>query len=375
MEAQVPPEEESEYAREGTIAHALGELKASLAFGKITKEQFVHRRAVWAKENADVIGKDEVEVEMERHTDTYVDLIRDRLALYPNSILFLEQRLPTGLPDEGKGTSDTVIVSEEHIEIIDLKYGAGVAVEARGNPQLRIYAFGALMEYGDLLGETRLVRITVFQPRMDHVLTDEMTADALREWHASILPIAESALTDDAPFGPSDTACRWCPASGRCQAQLEAVFATDFEAKPETLSAGEVAEVLGKRKMIQDWLNAFEQAALNMAYSEGIAIPGYKVVQSGGQRRVVEPEEFQETLLGAGYTVDEIMSPRKPRGIGDMEKLLGKEKFTELLEDTGIVAKSEGRPSLALESDSRPSITPNIEAAREFAALEGDDLL
>lgn len=364
METLVPPEAESEYAREGTIAHTLAELKASLEFGMITNAQFVARRKRWYVEHRDVIDQDEVEIEMERHTDAYVDLLRDRMSLYPNSTLLLEQRMDTGVPSCW-GTGDAVICSPEHVEVVDFKYGAGVAVEAEGNPQLRLYALGALDTFGDILGETQTIRITVHQPRMNHILTDEMSPADLLAWREDIIPIAESALGDDAPFGPSDTACRWCPASGRCKAQLEDVFSIPFEQDLETLTPEDFSSFLGKRKMVQDWLNAFEAAALDTAYSQGVPIPGYKVVLSGGQRSVRDQARALEVLVGEGYEEDEI-STRKVKGIGDLEKLLGKERFAELLEEPGIVKKSEGRPSLTTEDDKRPSISPNSEAAKDF---------
>lgn len=368
-------EEESSYAREGTAAHALGEIKASLHFGKITKQQSIKRRAEWAKEFEEYAEDPETMIEMEEHTDAYVELLQERMDLYPGSILFLEIRVFPGVP-ECWGTSDAIIVSPVHIEVVDFKYGAGVAVEAHGNPQLRLYGAGALEEYGNLLGDTEIIRITVHQPRMNHILTEEMTPEALLEWRDDkVIPQAKLALSDDAPFGPSDEACRWCPLSGQCRAQLEAVFATDFDQKPDTLTPEEVAEVLGKRKLVQDWLNAFEVAALDMAYSKGVPIPGYKVVLSGGQRGVRDAERFKETLLEAGYSEDEILAPRKPKGIGDTEKLLGAERFKELLEDTGIVTKSDGKPAIAPESDKRPAVAPNSEAAKEFARADLEDML
>lgn len=368
-------EDESPYAREGTAAHALGEIKASLHFGKITKQQAIARRAEWAKEFEEYAENPETMIEMEEHTDAYVALLQERMDLYPGSILFLEIRVFPGVP-ECWGTSDAIIVSPFHIEVIDFKYGAGVAVEAKGNPQLRLYGVGALEEYGNLLGDTEVVRITVHQPRMNHVLTDEISPEALIKWRdEKVLPKANEALSEDAEFGPSDEACRWCPLSGRCRAQLEAVFATDFDQKPDTLSADEMSEVLGKRKMVTDWLNAFEVAALDMAYSKGVPIPGYKVILSGGQRGVRDATRFREALLGAGYSESEILTEPKPKGIGDTEKLLGKDRFKELLEDTGIVTKSDGKPALALESDKRPSIQPNSEAAKEFTQADEEDLI
>lgn len=360
----------SVYAEEGTCAHALAELKASLAFEKITARQYTIRLKKWQDEWAVFTQDDMKVVEMHEHTDAYVALLKERMALYPHSILFLEQRLDTGVPSCW-GTSDAVIVSPVHVEIVDFKYGAGVAVEAHGNPQLRLYACGALDEHGDVLGETELVRITVHQPRMDHVLTDEMTPQALRDWRTSIFPVAEEALSDNAHFSPTDEACRWCPASGRCRAQLEAVFATDFEGAPDVLTPEEMSKTLPLTKMVRDWLNAFEEAALDMAYSKGTPIPGYKVVLSGGQRAVRDAARALDALLDAGYANTEVVNV-KIKGIGDLEKMLGAPRFRTLLEDTGIVTKSEGKPALVPESDKRPAVAPNSEAAKEFAR---EDLL
>jgi hypothetical protein len=122
--------------------------------------------------------------------------------------------------------------------------------------------------------------------------------------------------------------------------------------------------------MIRDWLGAFEVAALSMAYSEGTTIPGYKVVLSGGQRGIRDDKAALTALTGAGFEIDQVTNT-KPKGIGDLEKLLGKDRFKELLETPGIVTKSEGKPALVVESDRRESINPNDEAAKAF----GQELL
>lgn len=360
MEATVPPEPDSPYAAEGTAAHALGEMKAQLAFEKITSRQYTIRRNKWRTEYRIT---PEQEAEMDVHTDAYVALIKERVALFPNSEVLFEQRMDTGVPTCW-GTSDTVIVSPTHVEIIDFKYGAGVRVDAWQNPQLRLYALGALDTFGDVLGETEIVRITVHQPRMEHVETEEISPAELLEWRRMIIPIAESALGDDAPFGPSDEACRWCPATGRCQAQVAAVFSVPFEEDPEVLSEEQMAEYLGKVKMVRDWLNAFEQAALTMAYSEHKTIPGYKVVLSGGRRYFNDELGALEFLKEHGYT-DEAISKRAIRGLGELETLLGKKEFDQMLDP--YISKSEGKPSLVLESDRRAAVNPNGRAAEEFS--------
>jgi hypothetical protein len=366
MEETVPPEKESSYAREGTIAHSLAELKASREFGLINDAHFRERRRRWRAEERAVLDKEGVEDDMEMHTDAYVALLRDRFGLYPNSSIVLEQRMDTGVPSCW-GTGDAVIASPSHVEVVDFKYGAGVAVQAKGNPQLRLYALGAMDTFGDILGETKTVRITVHQPRMDHVLTDEMDPADLRAWREeTAIPAAKMALGEDAPFGPSEEACRWCPASGRCKAQLEAVFSLPFDSNPDTLGPDEIAEVLGKKGMVQAWLEAFQQSALATAYSEGIPIPGYKVVLSGGKRSVTDSDLALGLLEEDGWAEHEV-SVRKVKTVGELEKIMGRERFSQVLEAGGAVRKSAGSPSLVPEGDPRPSITPNAEAVKDFS--------
>lgn len=369
MDEKFAEEESSEYAEEGTAAHAWAELKARHRILKnLSDGQYQAEYVKWAEEFGRFVETDDDWAEMDRHTTAYVDFLKERLALHPNSILLLEQRLNTGVPSSW-GTSDAVIVSPVHIEIDDFKYGAGIRISALKNPQTRLYACGALDEFGDLLGETELVTIGVFQPRMNNVDSETLSPADLRAWRAEVaIPAAELALGPDAPFGPSDEACRWCPASGQCQAQLEAVFAVaDFEEDPKVLTPEQMAEVQDKIKMIRDWANAFEVALLHAAYSEGKHIPGYKVVLSGGQRGVRDPDRAREVLLEAKYAPSDFLAPQKIRGIGELEKLLGKDQFKTLLEDTGIVTKSDGKPAIAHESDSRPAIDPNTEAQKEFS--------
>jgi hypothetical protein len=358
--AEVPRGPESPYAQEGTIAHELAELKALFHFGKIQTDQYRHRRAFWRKRHADVLNQDDIETEMERHTEAYVSLIQEQSELYPDSQVLFEQRLPTGMPDGGSGTSDAVIVSPRHVAIVDFKYGQGVAVEAAGNPQLRLYALGALDTFGDVLGDTEIVIMTVHQPRLNHVLTDKMAPDALRAWRAdTVVPAAEEALGPEPHFQPSEAGCRWCPVSGRCRAQLEWVFSEPFDL-PAVLLPDEVATTLARLPQVRQWLKAFEETALTMAYSEGTSIPGYKVVMSGGKRSL--SNEAIDYLVEHGYAPEEV-SKTTARGIGELTQLMGDEKFAELC--APYLTKSEGRPSLVPESDKRPAVAPNSEAQKE----------
>jgi hypothetical protein len=353
MSEGVPEQPESVYAKEGTAAHALAEMMARhLILGQDIELD------PW-RTGFSIDG--EAEAEMEEHALAYVDFLRGRLEANPDSQLLLEQRLPTGIPDCW-GTSDAVIVSPTAVESVDFKYGLGVRVQAEGNPQLRLYGVGALEAFGDLLGDVNTVRLSIFQPRLGHVSTEELTADELRGWRDSILPTAEVALGTDAPFGPSETACRWCPVSGRCRAQMESTTRRDF-APAELLEPDELAGALQQIPAIEAWCAAVKDYCLDLVYSQGGQVPGFKVVLSGGRRSITDPDGALEALTAIGYAADEV-SVRKMRGIGELEKLLG--------EDFGVavapfVTKSTGNPSLVPEKDKRQAVNPEGRAAEDFA--------
>jgi len=365
----VPAEPDSPYAAEGTKAHALGELEASYALGLITERQYGIRFRKWLQ-TLPLLAEDDL-LDMQRHIAGYVALLIERQRIYPNAQVLLEQRVNTGVP-QCWGTSDAVIVSPTHVEIVDLKYGAGVPVSAYGNPQLKLYAVGALDMFGDVLGETEIVRWTIYQPRVSSLTTEEATADELREWRASILPIAESALGSNAPFGPSEKACRWCPAAGECRARVEFMTRQDFKL-PDLLTTDELGELLGRISDIKAWCEAVANTGLRKAYSEGVALPGWKVVRSGGVRIITDPIAASVVFENHGFELSEVMATPKLKGIGDLEKVikaktLGPKKDATLESVLGsLVGRTEGKPALAPEDDPRPAINPDSEAQKEFS--------
>lgn len=358
----------SDAAAEGTHAHELGELEVSVEFGLITLTEYEARLADWTERGTEA-GWDLDE--MAEHITRYVDIVREHASEFEGSQVLVEQRMPTGFP-ESFGTSDIVIVSPTHVEIIDLKYGKGVPVDAKRNPQLRMYALGALDTFGELLGEVELVRATVFQPRLYSLSTEELTPGALRAWREFVLPVAEEALYSDAPrFGPSENACRWCPAAGMCKARTERMTQMDFGSDPDVLSPAELADVLGQLAEIKHWVASVEDSALHRAYSLGEDIPGYKVVMSGGQRVILDQERAVERLEKAGYQRADFII-EKLAGLGQLDKLVGKHKVDgrtvsrlgDVLGDA--LGRSEGKPSLVPADDKREAIDPNGEAARDF---------
>lgn len=379
MEQHAPKGGDSVYAREGTIAHALGEIEASLFFGLINKRQYNTALRAWRKEFDAQGYEPDTLVEMQGHIKAYVALIKERLRREPMSRVLLEQRMDTGVPTCW-GTSDVVIVSPTHVEIIDLKYGAGLAVSAWGNSQLRLYALGALDTFGDVLGDTQRVYMTVFQPRLDSQSTEDMSPEDLRAWRTdTVLPAAELALGDDAPFGPSESACRWCPAAGICTTRTAVATREDFgtpytdqplaPAAPEAMTPEQLGMVLARIPEIKAWCSAVEAHALDAAYTKGQHIPGWKVVKSGGQRRITDPTAAIQTLIDSGFKAEQV-ADFKIKGIGVLEKLLGKKEFPVVLE--GLVGKTEGKESLVPESDARPAVSPAGQAAADFTVVQGE---
>lgn len=367
-------DDSSIYADEGTCAHELGALKIQAYFGEIDEETYAGLLGEWAI-RWDRFTKDEAWlVDVHRHTDDYLQLVIDEVAAHPGATVMVERRVDAGVP-ESDGTADVVILSPTHIVIIDLKYGAGVAVSSFENPQTRLYGAGALREFGDLLGTTETVRMGIFQPRVGtgQASFEEMDADDLREWVTEVvIPAAEEAVKPGGRFSPGEATCRWCPASGRCPAQLEKVFSEPFE-EPSGLSPEDMASALERAPLVQRWLSDLEQAALTMMYQEETDVPGWKVVQSGGIRKVSDPEGVEAALLGIGFKKDQLWKQADPKfvGIGDLEKLVGKTDFNSVLGP--YVTKTEGKPALAPESDTRPAINRNKEAARVFSAVPEED--
>lgn len=367
MSQRVPKQESSVFAQEGTMAHELGEIRAGRYFGLISEEEFMKKYAAWKKEFQEHYGDDAPRAaEMNHHIDGYIQLIEKRAALHRGSSIALEQRLETGVPGSW-GTSDVVIVSPEHVEIIDLKYGSGVSVDAAWNPQLMLYGVGALDAYGDLLGDTEVVYTTVYQPRIGNTSTFEISPTDLRAWRDwHVIPLAEEALSDNARFGPDPTACRWCPAAGICKPRMEKNLAADFgdEEDYSVISPERLADILEKAPEWKAWLTAVENSALDRAYSQGEEIPRHKVVLSGGRRVIEDSTAAIQTLIDHGFPAEKVAT-FKVKGLGDLEKLVGgRDELHDML--GGLINKTTGKPSLVKESDKRPAITPNSSAADDF---------
>ena len=371
---QIPKvaDDSSPYAHEGTLAHALGEIEASYYFDLISHKDYVQAYEAWrlnANLDLDTLG------EMKKHIRGYVEYIEERMTHHKTPVVMFEKRMDTGVP-RCWGTSDVVILGEDSIEIIDLKYGAGVYVAPDDNSQLKLYGLGALDTFGDLLATTKTVTMSIYQPRVTGGIGSwTITAKELRAWRRDVaVPTARLALTDNAPFGPSEKACRWCPAAGDCLARAKKLAGDDFSApyvevqKPDLLQPEEMSTILSRLPAIRSWVEAVEVAALRRIYDNGEEVPGWKAVRSGGRRNITDPERAIDLLAEASeqYARDDFYQAKKIKNLGDLEKMVGVKGLPRIL-GPELLKKGEGSISLAPEDDKREAVSPKNEAAKDFA--------
>lgn len=368
LSATVPCEDTgSSFAREGTLAHTLAEIEASLTFGLITRDEYRMRYDAWTQE-MEAEFSDAAEERTEEMTEAvggYLDLLEEHGAGKPGYSIFLEQRVSTGVT-QSWGTSDAVIVGTDTVEIVDLKYGRGVEVDAVSNPQLMLYALGAVRKYADIVNPAT-VSMTVYQPRLRHVDTWTVSLDYLTRWRdETARPAAKEALSGEGHFQPSEVACKWCPAAAVCKPRADWVVRHDFEADPNTLTPEEIARLLPRLPVIEKFIKDTTAEALRLAYS-GEGVPGYKAVRAAGRRKIVDETEAIKRLTDRGYSV-EAVSVNKIKPLGALEKVVGRGKLSEALGDT--LTKSEGLLKIVEESARGEAVTRDSEAGNEFDVVE-----
>ena len=197
------------YAREGTFAHDLGELKLQLHLGQISKVSF-NKKLKESKKNEFYSD------ELEKYIDVYVDFAIEKINEHKNGIVFIEKRVDySSLCKEGFGTCDLLILDEDVIEVVDLKFGMGLRVDAKENSQLRLYSLGAIDNF-NFIFEAKKVRMTIVQPRLDSISTEELDVEELLNWgEVEVRPKAELAYAGEGEFSSGEH-CRWCRISSRC---------------------------------------------------------------------------------------------------------------------------------------------------------------
>lgn len=341
------PQESSPYAIEGTQAHTVAEIYASYEFGLDDGPTFTRRMDEWEAE-----APPESVQDMQDYASRYVDYLRELASDHDQLLdapeLRVERRVQTGV-DQCWGTADAVIVSATLIDVVDYKYGKGVRVDAEDNEQLMLYGLGIVHELG--ITDSTPVRLSVFQPRMRNVASMTTSAKELIAWREEVVrPVAKQALTDFAPVRPSETACRWCPVAGVCEARAEYMMSQDFETEPGLMDAERLAAALHRLADMENWIKAVRAEAMRRDY-----IPGWKKVRTPGRRQIKDQAAALDVFVDAGLDLDQV-SERKLKGLAALEKTVGgRAELHDLLGD--LLTMSEGGIALAPLSDPREEVT------------------
>ena len=353
------PDKAGEAAREGTLAHALAEAQIRHYLGEITDEEEALRIEA-IRDNALYAP------EMDEYISEYVDLCIEKINA-AQGLALVEERLDfSRWVKHGFGTGDMVILGDGALEIVDLKYGKGVPVPAEGNPQMQLYALGAIEQYGCIYDFDH-VRMSIFQPRNGGLSTHLVSVDDLLAWGEEIKPIAELAYAGRGEFQAGDH-CRFCKAAPQCKALSEynmEIAKLEFQ-DADLLTDEEVSLVLSRVDGLVRYAEKIKAFALNEAL-KGHKWPGYKVVEGRSNRRITDEVQAAKLLRKAGYGDDMIYKPIEMQTITNLEKLITKKKFTMLL--GGIVEKPPGKPTLVPEDDKRPEYNP---AKNDFEVMEED---
>ena len=254
-----------------------------------------------------------------------------------------------------------VIVSDKSLEICDLKYGKGVPVSAEGNTQMRLYALGAVEEFGMLYGFDT-VRMTIIQPRLDSVSTDTLSAGKLLDWGRSIIPVAKEAYDGKGEFQAGDH-CRFCKFRPRCKALAAYMTEKTSLRKKQTLTDLETVSILQAAKDIKRWLTDLEDYALGKAL-DGYDWPGMKLVEGRSKRVITDPDAAAAALINLGFVPSAVYKPRELQTLTALEKLVGKKSLAEALGD--LIEKPNGKPTLVELSDKRPPLDITAKAADAF---------
>ena len=331
----------SDYAAEGTDAHTLCEYRLKQALG-IPAEDPIENLS-WYNE------------EMEECAAGYaayvVELLETAKLTCSDPVVMIEQRVDfSRWVQDGFGTADCIVIADGVLNICDYKNGQGCLVLAERNPQMMLYALGALEIFDDIY-DIDTVRMTIYQPRKSNISIFEMPKDELLKWaDTELTQKAQLAYEGQGAFSCGEW-CRFCKAKAECRERAEVNLALaryEFQA-PALLDDEEIAEILGKVDALTAWASDVKEYALQQAVS-GKEWAGWKLVEGRSNRKYTNENAVIAVVTQAGFDPYE----KKVLGITAMQKALGKTRFEELL--APYIEKPQGKPTLVPESDKRPAM-------------------
>ena len=372
LEQEEGIEECSVYAEEGTAAHALAEIKLSYLYGKIGPIEYQEKLRTW--HDTEVYEKYYTK-EFEEFVDDYISFVTSQTdALTEENkkfYIYFEVRVNfSNIVPQGFGTSDVIVVTEDMVHVIDLKFGQGVPVSAINNPQLRLYGLGAL----NLFPNSKQVKMSINQPRLASCDTEILTKKELLDWAFNFVrPRAEEAIKGEGALQASEKACKFCKVRAKCKARADqqlALAQKEFEVVDlkaniaKNMTPERISQVLEIAPAFIDWFKDVQAYALGQLM-QGVEIPGFKLVEGRSIRQITDEEKVKEILVEAGFKEKELMTKPALLGISSLEKVVGKKNFADLCAD--YIIKPHGKLTLAPENDRRPAVNTLQVAQLEFA--------
>ena len=332
----------SNFAAEGSDAHSLCEYKLRKALGMEAHDP-----------TEDLSWYD---AEMEDASESYaafiMELVAEARKTCSDPVVLVEQRLDySRYVPAGFGTGDCVLIADGSLHIVDFKYGRGILVEAEGNPQMKLYALGAL-EIFDCLYDIQTISMTIYQPRRSNVSTCSLPRAELMDWAEKVLiPTAELAFAGDGEYQCGEW-CQFCRAKADCRerARMNMALARYEFRQPPLLSDEEIEEILGQLDSLTDWAADIRTYALQAALN-GKHWSGYKLVEGRSVRKYTDEQAVAAAVKEAGF--DPYEEP-KLLGVTAMTTLLGRKQFNDIL--GSLVTRSQGKPALVPETDKRPEM-------------------
>lgn len=396
------PDTSSSFADEGTAAHFLAseclEQKVDAVSFKGRTIIVGHKITDWLTEGwtaGEKVSTFEVDADMASFVQVYVDAIRRKAE---GNDLMVEVKVDfsrfVGVPDQF-GTSDAIVLSAdgETMDVDDLKYGRGVRVDAEGNEQMMLYALGAYDQF-EALGDIKRVRMTIHQPRLDHVSVFETSTEHLLAFgqRAKVaaqkaIDILQTGIYDMNELVPGDKQCKFCKAKATCpklRAHVEEVTLADFDATEPTqppvapsdaTPPSDLAACMAAVDLIEGWCKAV-RAETERRLLAGVPVTGWKLVQGKqGNRAWTDAKVAEETLKTMRIKHEEmynysVISPTDAEKLAKA-KIIGPRQWPALQQ---IITRAAGKPSVAPESDKREALV--LRSADDFETVdEGADLV
>lgn len=353
---------ESEYAKEGSLAHEIAELKVK----KLIDPGLTPRKFTSAMKK--LKDKELYQEEMQGYTDEYVEFIQEQMYSYETTPhISVEQKVDfSQYVPGGFGTADCILISNDTLHVIDFKYGKGVPVSVENNAQLLLYALGAYLAY-EMIFPIEHIKMSIVQPRLTGIDTWECSLDYLLDFAKKAQEKAVMALNSEGDFNCGEH-CKFCKAKSTCKARANTnLELAKYEFKSaDLLTLEEIGEILQKAHDLDTWVKEIEKYALAESL-KGNNVPGWKAVNGKGSRSFKNTDDAIKVLKENGIA-EELLYERKYLTLAQMEKVIGKKDFNNLVGD--LIVMNAGKPTLVEVSDKREAITNRIKAEDEFSVVD-----